>query len=246
MLKAYSVDKDIKKIIQERIPQNILKELEQGYGKNKKTMQYASHRLIEDLLDKAFGYAWDWEIVDYRVESSTPYFKKGYKDRDTGEMVPDEIIHKEGSFAIVKGRLTVHLYDDVAGKDFTVIKESVGVQPLIGGADVQSESFKGASSDALKKAASILGFGGQLWRDKKEQKFFEELNYEDPWTEAEIAAHEEEFSYVKSLLDNELLTQEELDEVSNEMFKASYEELLPNELSELVTTLKENMEEGAA
>ena len=123
-------------------------------------------------------------------------------------------------------------------------------EPIIGGQNEQKDIYKSASTDALKKAASLIGIGAQLYRDEDEQEYFAELNYEDPWTDEVLAAHQAEFDFLKELMAGDY-SREEINSVlyswSEQVF-ADISELPPDELTSFVAYLKDEMasEEEAA
>ena len=231
MLKKIEIDSNFKEFLTAEIPSQLIK---QKPGKGDLT--YISGCVVIDMLNKLTNYAWDWKIDEHWVEQSEPKFNPKYDK----EPVP------QGPVAHVVGTLTLHLRDD-EGKEFTIKKSAAGAKAVIGGQNEQKDIFKAASTDALKKAASLVGIGAQLYRDEDEQEYFEQLNYEDPWTDEELAAHEEEFAYIKQLMagDN-AYTRDELNEVLAAWSKNVYfdmDDLAPSELTAFVDYLKEQAEE---
>jgi hypothetical protein len=124
----------------------LIKERQQG---NTKLSYIGGHTVIR-LLNKAFKYQWSFEIVSEEIVPSQPKVNK-YKPNDPPEAQPP--------VAKVLGRLTVPGYG---------VKEQYGSKVLIGGATEQEAAFKSASTDALKKCATLFGIGLELYGDDED------------------------------------------------------------------------------
>ena len=90
-------------------------------------------------MNEAFGWAWSWDILEWRL-------------------VPDD----DPQEVFVLGKLTVHtprgdLVKTQFGSSDVKRSKSTGIPLSIG------DDLKGASSDALKKAASLLGLALDLY-----------------------------------------------------------------------------------
>ena len=70
-----------------------------------------------------------------------------------------------------------------------------------------------AGTDALKKAASLLGIGLQLYRKEEEQAYFESMNYENPWTDELLEKYEKEYSAISDYCDQYKLTDEDIAQI---------------------------------
>ena len=113
-------------------------------GKGGKTFRYVEHAWVTEQLNEAFGWAWSWEIVDWKIMP---------------ESEPSEVM--------VLGKLTVH------GRNGASL-----VKTQFGSSDVKrdkqgnvlsvGDDLKAASSDALKKTASLLGLALDLYRSDDE------------------------------------------------------------------------------
>ena len=234
MLKKYDASTEIKAFLAEAIPQNLIKN-KPGQG----NLTYISGCVVIDILNAIFGINWDWIIKDHWVQKSEPKFNPKY----------DKEPKPQGPVAHVIGELVIRLQDE-DGKEVTIRKTAAGAKPIIGGQNEQKDIYKSASTDALKKAASLIGIGAQLYRDEDEQEYFAELNYEDPWTDEVLAAHQAEFDFLKELMAGDY-SREEINSVlyswSEQVF-ADINELPPDELTSFVAYLKEEMasEEEAA
>lgn len=109
-------------------------------GKGGRQLRYVDHAYVTRLLNNAFGWAWDFEILE------------------------TELIHwGELPFEVrCVGRLTVH------ANGATIIKTQCGSQAIEflkdGSKPVTiGDAYKGAGSDALKKCASLLGIALDMY-----------------------------------------------------------------------------------
>lgn len=229
-LLRYELPLEVREQIQEKLPKSIIKKLE-TYG-NKEALSYVSGCVIIDILNIATGYNWEFEVLDSWIRETPPT-----TDKKTGN--PKE----QPPVAHVRARITLHFIDADTGNDIAIRKESFGSKTVIGGADKQQDIFKSAQTDAIKKAASLFGIGAQLWRDKSEQDYFEEISYVDPWTDEAKAAHKEEFDYIDKLIKDKVFTREELeDEISDFTAGQAIDvyEMEPQELTDFVKALKDS------
>ena len=118
-------------------------EIKHRQGKAGMQFAYVEHGYVTDMLNKVFGFRWDFEITDRQI-------------------LDDEVI--------VEARLTV-----TTAQGYTIVKTQFG------GADIKrhasgpkmgrplsiADDYKAAGSDALKKCASLLGIGLDLYgRDR--------------------------------------------------------------------------------
>jgi recombination DNA repair RAD52 pathway protein len=107
-------------------------------GPGGKSLSYVEVGYVVNLLNQAFGYDWDFRIVDQGIGKKQVW---------------------------VRGELTVRLKDHTITKGQyggADIKFARGANEAISIAD----DLKGAASDALKKCASLLGIAGDVyWRD---------------------------------------------------------------------------------
>jgi len=110
-----------------------------GRGNSQK-LAYVSHAWVTRVLNEAFGFRWSWDVTDTMI-------------------MPDLVDPAE---VIVRGRLTVTTPDGG-----TVVKEQFGSADVkrykAGGVISLGDDLKAASSDALKKAASLLGVALDLY-----------------------------------------------------------------------------------
>lgn len=174
------------------IPDSIIKQRDSG----KVSLSYISGSTVIDILNKAFNYLWDFEPLEQWVEPGVPYFNKYSKEVDKWE--------NQAPSAHVKGKLTVYLQDE-KGQIQTIVKTAFGSKAIIGKQSEQESIFKSAATDALKKAASHLGIGLQLYRNEEDSEFFYDLctdNYEsDEWSDETIALNEDNLSRISEAKD---------------------------------------------
>lgn len=134
---SYGLNDAQRLILEQRTPIEAIK-YRQGRGNTK--LAYVSHAWVTRVLNEAFGFRWSWDVTDTVI-------------------VPDLLAPAE---VIVRGRLTVTTPDGG-----TVVKEQFGTCDVKrykdGGIISLGDDLKAASSDALKKAASLLGVALDLY-----------------------------------------------------------------------------------
>ncbi len=116
-------------------------------GQKKKQLAYVETVNYIERLNEAFGYKWNWEIISETVTEYEAYCKGKLTVKIDGETVIKEAY---------------------GGKDLTIIdtydkqtRQVIGKKPFS-----IADDLKSASSDALKKACSLLGIGLHLYKDK--------------------------------------------------------------------------------
>lgn len=229
MLKKIEIEKEFTDLISAEIPANLIKQ-KPGQG----DLKYISGCMVIDILNKLTNYNWDWTIDHCWKETSEDKFNPKY----------DKEPKPQGPVAHVIGTLTIYMKDE-NDNIISIKKQAAGAKPVIGGQNEQKDIFKSASTDALKKAASLLGIGAQLYRDEDEQEYFENLCYEDPWTDEILNEHQHEFDYIKKLITDNTVSRKELSEIVSEWSSDTYtdvNDLLPKELTDFVNYLKEQLE----
>lgn len=113
--------------------------------------KYIPTPIITQKLNDIFGYTWSWEILNQWIEEGRSFVSsKGEKQNNS-----------DNFYAVVHGRLSYPVLDN-NGNIVMLHKDAFGCKPIIGRVKVQSSSYKAAASDALKKAASLLGIGRDL------------------------------------------------------------------------------------
>lgn len=222
--------KKAKDVIVRPIPDQLIKQRPGGGGKS---LSYLSGNTVVDLLNEAFGYLWSWEQTEQWVQKSEPKFNPKYDK----EPVP------QGPVAHVKGRLTVHIPQE-DGSILNITKTGYGSKAIMGTQMDQESIFKAAGTDALKKAASLFGIGLELYRDEDEQMFFDEINYEDPWTDEMLKKYEEERNYIKKFMEDHELTMEDMEyyfETFSEGAFSSIDYIVPDNIEAFVAFLEEQL-----
>lgn len=149
-------EEHVKKVVKEKLDKSWIKTRKQGGT----TLSYIGGHTVIHLLNKAFGFGWSFEIVREDIVESVPKpatewvnRKKEYKRDSNGQM----IMEAQPPVVKVLGRLSVPGYG---------VKEQYGSKVLIGGATEQESAFKSASTDAMKKCASLFGIGLELWGEE--------------------------------------------------------------------------------
>lgn len=153
-----------KKVLKEKLKPEWIKKRKQGSTE----LSYIGGNTVIQLLNAAFNYQWSFEIVKEEVVESigkpvTSWDNQARKKVPV--MNPDGTPKREAQppYLKVLGRLTVPGLG---------VREQFGSKIFIGGATEQESAFKSASTDALKKCASLFGIGLELYGD-------EEYDFED-------------------------------------------------------------------
>lgn len=223
-----------KEVVSRPIPGQLIKQREGG---GKKILSYISGSTVIDLLNEAFGYLWSWDVNEQWVQQSQPKFNPKYDK----EPVP------QGPVAHVRGTLTVYLATEAGTIELR--KTGLGSKSVLGGQNDQESVFKAAGTDALKKAASLFGIGAQLYRDEDEQAFFEAISYEDPWTDEMKEKYKPEREYIKSVMETNDATVEDMAEIIVEWSGGScqgIEDLTPDNIGSFADHLKAIQESAEA
>lgn len=186
-----------KNIITQPIPSALIKK-RQGGGKM--MLSYISGSTVIDYLNRAFDYLWSSEIVKSWKEESSDKFNPKYDDKPLPQA---PVIH-------VQVRLTVYIPSESGY--LQLHKDGFGSKEIIGSQSEQADSFKSASTDALKKAASLFGIGLELYRSEEEQEFFDSFDYEDPWTDEKKKEFAQETAFLRDIFTEYKLEDDGLDE----------------------------------
>lgn len=218
-LQSVDIDSNFKKIVSEKIPNELIRVLDIPGSRGGR--KYLKGCTVIDILNKLTNYYWDWSIDKAFIQESVPYMKKGSK-----EAIPQKpICH-------VFGTLSVHLIDKETNNIITIKKSASGSQ-IINGNDTEQESiFKAAATDALKKAASLLGIGTELYRDGVEQRLFEDNNLYSWIDDEEIRKNfEKELQYIEDVKQKYGLNSEDIDKTILSWSEGKYNSLrtLPSE-----------------
>jgi recombination DNA repair RAD52 pathway protein len=136
-------------VLERKLDPRLIKQRDAGKGVK---LDYIGGHTVIRLLNEAFGYKWSFEIVQDEIVPSQPKLNKWAK---AGE----EKYEDQPPVVKVLGRLTVPGLG---------VKEQYGSKVLIGGASEQEAAFKSASTDAMKKCATLFGIGLELYEDDDE------------------------------------------------------------------------------
>ena len=148
--------------------------------------KYINHNVVTDILNKAFCHAWNWEIIDKGIEKTV-----GFVDKRGNKV-------QEGYYVWILGRLTYPVKDPATGSISWCYKEQFGGRQVVGNSKVQSQAYKSASSDALKKAASLLGIAPNVYMKKNIYETLEEADV-DAWTPEKIQEMQEEIAKMREI-----------------------------------------------
>ena len=130
-------------VIEEPVPAELVATIE-GH-------KYVNLMVIVKLLNKAFGYAWSFKVINFGIEQA-----KVTKTGGPGN---------PAYYCWVLGELTYPVKDPGTGATVWVSKQAFGGKPIVGSnnSKLQSNDYKAAASDALKKAASLTGFASNVY-----------------------------------------------------------------------------------
>ena len=151
-------------ILMGRTPKHLIKTRP---GKGRKTFSYVPHGYVTAVLNRAFGFDWDWEIVPQ--EGGRLFV---YLERVVGEDYKGDELEMRPASVIVHGKLTVRIRGEDSSLIAEIVKTSTGEKECIRGM-THGGLIKSAESDAFKKAASRLGVALDLyWQDADEDYLF--------------------------------------------------------------------------
>ena len=148
--------------------------------------KYINHNVVTDILNRAFCHSWNWQIVDKGIEKTI-----GFVDKRGNKV-------QEGYYVWILGRLTYPVKDPATGSITWCFKEQFGGRQVVGNSKVQSQAYKSASSDALKKAASLLGIAPNVYMKKNIYETLEEADV-DAWTTEKVQEMKEEISKMREI-----------------------------------------------
>ena len=203
-MKPLDLNNKTKLQLSEAIDPSLLKTRKSGGTE----LTYITQNTCIDILNEVFGYMWSFEIVDrwmepgvtqIKIENPKYPFTEKNTDMSAVKINPEgkryiELPQLPSAWVLVK--LTVPMISDT-GEIVYISKMATGSQAINGPQATQSiNGYKGAQSDALKKAASLFGIALELYRDATEEEHFQTIRdsyMPDTWTE------EAEVQYAKEL-----------------------------------------------
>lgn len=235
-LNKIKISKKMKQSLQTPMPDYIIKE-KPGQSK----ASYVTGQVVIDKLNATFGYTgWSWEICSNWIEKSVDKVTKVKWENGRKINLTEPIYESQLPVAHVIGKLTVSLEKD-DGTIYTVSKMAPGAQPLTGGQSEQENCFKGAHTDALKKAATMFGIALELYRDDNEQYFHDDINYENPWTESALEEHKDNFDFIKNFKSSYQLNDKDMNDYINEYSQGTMpttDYLVPENIADFILYLK--------
>lgn len=227
-----NISDSTKTMLQLKLPDSIIKEKNIG----KTSLSYISGATVIDLLNRTFNYMWDFYILDQWITEGVDFYNKY-----------DKKVEKQGPVCHSKIRLVVKMMTE-EGQMVELTKEACGSKAIIGKQSEQEHIFKSATTDALKKAASLLGIGHQLYRATEDEEFFEMINEYDPelaqaeeWTDEALKTHKENLDYITQVCDE--FSEEEFCTMLNIACGInSLEEVTPVNIEKIVEFFKDQLE----
>lgn len=184
----------IQKIIQKRLNPNLIKTREVSG----RPMRYISGSTVVDILNNAFDYMWNWEADREWITQGTPFWNKNWKDETNKPVGRWE---DQGPVCHVHGVLTVY-FDDDEGNPCSIVKTGYGSKCIIGKQSEQDSIYKAAETDALKKAASRLGIGAELYRSEEENDYFASMTDPTIWTQETLDKYQNQLEYIRAVCEN--------------------------------------------
>lgn len=234
-LNSINISSEIKKEIIKPIPDYLIQQREGG---GKKMLSYLSGNTIIDMLNKSFGYAWSWRVKREWVQESIPAINKyvgGSFCKDPKQWTLDP----QGPVAHVICELTVYLTQE-DGTMLSIVKEGYGSKSILGKQNDQESIFKAAGTDALKKAASLFGIGLDLYRNEDERYYFNEQNYEDPWTTEMKQKYNKELANLNSYIEMYQATDQDIEDISYAATGVDYQ-VYPDNIVKIMEYITEQL-----
>ena len=157
---AVMLNEEKARISQTKASEVIIRKIDPKAIKTRKvgstSLSYISGATVIRLLNEAFDGQWSFEIIHEDIIESLDKYDKYKKE-----------YAKQPPYIKILGRLTVPGFG---------IKEQYGTKILLGGASEQEGAAKSAATDALKKCATLLGIGLELY----DEEAVDEVTTEQP------------------------------------------------------------------
>ena len=155
----YGLSESKEKLILENTPAKYIKK---RVGRGNMMLDYVETGYIISKLNEVFKYMWSFEVKEKQVNQSLT--QVSVLGRLTGHL----IIPNTGGQAITQSIVK----EQFGGAE---IKKFSSGHPMAGSPIDIADDFKAASSDALKKCASMLGIAQDVfWKSAREEKAKEE------------------------------------------------------------------------
>jgi len=239
--------KKAKEIINAPIPEELIKERSGG---GKKMLSYISGSTVIDLLNMSFDFLWSHEIVKTWITESLPFLDKWSKNPDSpfaynakGEKLR---LESQGPVAHALVKLSIPIFNEEGQVIYTITKYGTGSKSILGKQNDQESIFKAAATDGLKKAASLLGIGNELYRDENEQEFYNLLNYKSLWANEDLEKFKNERQYITDVISNYNLSTEQINSMvtSFDPNLKSLTEIVPKNIIDFTSFLKNRIEKS--
>jgi hypothetical protein len=146
-------------ILSRPTPRDQIKQREGGKKDGKPIMlDYVEGSYVIRVLNHAFGNHWSWKPIHFELIPSQPKVVTKVWDNSKRKMVDllEPRYEQQPPVAHVVGELTIPGFGSRTG---------FGSKTVIGGASEQESMYKAASTDALKKAATLFGIALDLYED---------------------------------------------------------------------------------
>ena len=253
-MKPLNLDNKVKLQLSESIDDSLLKTRKSG-GTD---LTYITQNTCIDRLNDIFGYMWSFEIVDHWMEPGVTQIKMEnpkypFTEKNTNmEMVkisPEgkkyiELPQLPSAWVLVK--LTVPMTDE-NGNIIYITKMATGSQAINGPQATQSiNGYKGAQSDALKKAASLFGIALELYRDNTEEEYFQTIRgsyYPDTWTPEAEEKHKKQLDILYKMLEEYQWTIDDISYYVSLVTDGAYtnfKKMPPEYIDDLLMAIKED------
>lgn len=192
-LNTISTPELVKKKVSAELPEYIIQERDAGGGKK---LSYISGATVIDILNNTFGHlGWSAEYPEFWIEEGREFVQKEnqrYPFKKEAQVSKNALgenvcVQPQGGICWAKCRLTINL-ERSDGTIYSIVKEAFGSKAIIGKQSEQEHIYKSAQTDALKKAASLLGIGGDLYRGESEKAYFDIISKPIVWTEERQAS----------------------------------------------------------
>ena len=225
--------KHAEEVLNTPIPAELIQQREQSG----QTLNYINSATAVAILNRAFGVG-GWEFV--KIASGV---------RETME----DKYKKKGHTMVYEGELRVFIPDAITGairRDNYASFPGFGTKTMFGGANEDQMADKSAQSDCLKKCASIVGVGSQLYFKKKSMakalnKFLADLGVEpEPgvWDDiAMVMQFQAEWDYLDELKKQVGATDDDLDDMASNWSDGKYKavrDIQPKDFKDFVAFMK--------
>ena len=201
--KTLSIDNSTKLKLGKPLDPALIKQKPSGQS----TVDYIAGSTCVDMLNEIFGHMCSFETTKEWVQEGFDHIQREnrkYPFKPDDPFVEVDAAGKfkripQGPTAWCEVKLTVYVQAP-DGSIFPITKMACGSQAITGNQSLQANTgFKGAQTDAMKKAASLLGIGQELYRDEYEKELFVS-KYDEMmpvvWTEDVIEKHKETWNVI--------------------------------------------------